>query len=119
MSQSASQAAAFYKEVARNKKVWTVKDSRGFPAPRNGEGIRAQPFWSSLARVRKILKTVQAYSGFESYEISWEEFTSDWVPDLNRNGFLVGINWSGAKAVGFDLKPGQVKESVESYIGSE
>ncbi len=32
---SASQAAAFYREVARTRKVWTVRDAGGYPAPEN------------------------------------------------------------------------------------
>lgn len=116
MSQSASQANAFYKEVARNQKMWTVKDSGGFPAPKNNEGKRAQLFWSSLFRVQKIIQTVPAYAGFEPYEISWTEFSSKWVPGLKRNGLLVGVNWSGIKATGYDMEPEKVKEYVDSYI---
>lgn len=118
MSQSASQASAFYKEVAENRKVWTVKDSGGFPAPKNAEGKRAQPFWSSLSRAQKFIKTVPAYPGFEPYEISWVEFSSRWVPGLKQDGLLVGINWSGAKATGYDLEPEKVKEYVELHIAT-
>jgi hypothetical protein len=46
MSAAASQAAAFYREVAKMRVVWTIKDAGGFPAPQTSEG-RAQPFWSS------------------------------------------------------------------------
>jgi len=44
MSASASQAAAFYREVAKEKKLWTVEDSIGYPAPKGSDGVRAQPF---------------------------------------------------------------------------
>ncbi len=112
MSQAASQAAAFYKEVAKTRKVWTIRDKNGFPAPKDSEGIRAQPFWSSLSRAQKIIKTVPAYSGFEPFEISWKEFSEKWVPKLSENGFLVGVNWSGKRALGYDLKPEDVKKNV-------
>ncbi len=115
MTQSASQAKAFYQEVARNKKLWTVKDADGFPAPKNGEGKQVQPFWSSLSRVQRIITTVRAYSTFEPYEISWDDFVSSWVPYLSENSLLVGVNWSGQKARGYDLEPGKVKEIVELY----
>jgi len=118
MSQSASQASSFYKEVADKRKVWTVRDSGGFPAPLNSEGKRAQPFWSSLSRVEKLIKNVSAYSKFEPVEISWEEFSAKWVPGLSRDGLLVGVNWSGGSATGYDIEPEKVKENVESYIAT-
>jgi hypothetical protein len=116
MSQSASQTSAFYKEVAKNKKLWTVKDSGGFPAPKNSEGKRVHPFWSSLSRVEKIIKNVPAYSGFEPHEISWEYFSTNWVPGMTKDGLLVGVNWSGDRATGYDIEPERVKEYVEAYI---
>src|SRR5262245_53577377 len=43
MSQAASQAWAFYREVAKTRLVWTVRDECGFPAPMTSSGKRAQP----------------------------------------------------------------------------
>lgn len=119
MNQAASQAWAFYREVAKNKKVWTVRDEIGFPAPENSHGIRVQPFWSSVSRVKKIIKTVPAYACFEPYEISWEEFCQKWIPGLKDDGFLVGINWSGPRALGYDLEPEEVIEAVEAVINEK
>jgi len=118
MSQSSSQASSFYIEVAVSRKVWTVRDSGGFPAPLNSEGKRSQPFWSSLSRVQKIIKNVSAYSMFEPVEISWEDFTKKWVPGLSRDGVLVGVNWSGNSATGYDIQPEIVKKNVEFYIAT-
>lgn len=118
MSQSASQASVFYKEVSEIRKVWTIKDKVGFPAPLNSEGKRAQPFWSSLSRAEKIIKSVPTYSGFEPYEISWADFESRWVPGLERDSILVGVNWSGSSATGYDIEPNKVKEHIESYIAT-
>ncbi len=62
MSQAAAQAQAFYREVAKTGKLWTVRDQRGFPQPMTNDGYRAQPFWSSLSRVQRIVKNVPAYA---------------------------------------------------------
>jgi len=113
MTQAASQAWAFYRDVAKNQEVWTIRDDGGFPAPKRHDGKRSQPFWSSLSRVEKIIKTVPAYAGFEPYEISWVDFCQAWVPSMTDDGLLVGVNWSGKKALGYDLEPKQVQESVE------
>lgn len=115
MSQSASQAAIFYREVAASGRLWTVRDSDGFPAPKNSSGQRAQPFWSSLSRVQKIIGSVPAYSGFEPVELEWSVFESRWVPGLSKDGLLVGVNWSGPKATGYDVEPEQVAKNVQHY----
>lgn len=112
MSQAASQAAAFYREVATSRKVWTIRDAGGYPAPIGTSGKRAQPFWSSRSRVERVISTVPAYAGFTPDEIAWEQFCSAWVPGLTRDGLLVGINWSGARAIGYDLEPAEVARNV-------
>ena len=114
MSQAASQASAFYREVARAGAVWTVRDRGGFPAPMNGEGKRAQPFWSSRGRAEKVIESVAAYSGFTPVEIAWAEFVERWVPGLTCDGILAGVNWSGPRAKGYDIEPAQLQQSVEA-----
>src|SRR5438128_2311758 len=114
MSQSASQAAAFYREVAEDRVVWTVRDAGGFPAPKTSDGTRAQPFWSSRSRAERIISTVPAYSGFQTFEISWEEFCAKWVPGLTKDGLKVGVNWSGKRATGYDPDPQNVVRNVEA-----
>lgn len=112
MSQAGSQAAAFYREVADTGVLWTIRDEAGFPAPLTTGGKRAQPFWSSCSRAEKIVKTVAAYRGFEPVAVSWQEFCEDWVPGLARDGFLVRVNWSGPRAIGYDLEPEELAEIV-------
>lgn len=105
MSQAASQAAIFYRDVEATGKLWTLKDEGGFPAPKNSEGIRTMPFWSSKSRVELIIKNVAAYNDFEPVEISIDEFYNCWLMKLKADGQLVGVNWSGKNAIGYDLKP--------------
>jgi hypothetical protein len=114
MSQAASQAWAFYREVARTGVLWTLRDHGGFPAPLTPDGKRAQPFWSSLSRVRRIIKNVPAYKGFEPYEISWSQFVAEWVPSLMHGGLLAGVNWSGPYAKGYDIEPERLRDSVQA-----
>jgi hypothetical protein len=117
MSNAAAHAAIFYRDVARNRRLWTIRDERGFPAPASSEGTRAQPFWSSLSRVRRIIQNVPAYSGFEPYELSWDDFAAKWVPGLTADGILVGVNWNGPQALGYDLTAEAVRSAVECQMG--
>lgn len=113
MSQAASQYSAFARDVAQHGRVWTVRDAGGFPAPKTLGGNRAMPFWSSLARVERIIATVPAYAGFQPFEISWELFRDKWLPGLERDGLLVGVNWSGPHALGYDLVPKDVRARID------
>jgi hypothetical protein len=79
-------------------------------------GVRAQPFWSSRSRAERIIKTVSAYAGFTPHEVSWAEFTTVWLADLKRDGFRVGVNWSGPRARGYDLEPDRLQGAVEAII---
>ena len=116
MSQAASQAAAFYRDVAKVKKVWSIRDANGIPAPIGSDGKRAMPFWSSLKRVNKIILEVPDYSNFELFEIEWEKYRDHWLSGLEKDGLKVGVNWSGKKAVGYDVEPSIVKQAIEFQI---
>jgi hypothetical protein len=115
---STSQSHAFYRDVARTRQVWTVRDAGGYPAPKNSRGVRAQPFWSSRSRAEGIIKSVAAYHGFTPVEVSWEAFRDRWLPDLEREGFEVGVNWSGREASGYDVPPAEVREAIEWQIAN-
>src|ERR1043165_9790782 len=116
MSPAASQWAAFAREVAVHRRLWTVKDEGGYPAPLTSSGARAQPFWSSLSRVERIIRTVPAYSVFRPHELSWEEFRDRWIPGFTKDGMKIGVNWSGPGATGYDIDPGDVQTRVEYEI---
>lgn len=109
MTTSAAQAAAFYREAVRESSVWAIRDSGGFPAPKTADGYRAMPFWSLRSRAERVIATVPAYEGFAPVEISLDMFRSAWLPDLRRDGLHVGVNWSGARATGYDLSPDDVE----------
>jgi Protein of unknown function (DUF2750) len=119
VSQAASQAATFYREVVERQRVWTLRDERGFPAPQTPHG-RAQPFWSSRSRVERIIENVQAYRDFEPVEIGLNEFVERWLPGLERDGLRAGVNWSGNRAIGYDLEPAVLRKAIDaakSYAG--
>lgn len=113
MSQSSLHADAFYQEVVKHGKVWGIKDEKGIPAPIGESGQRAMPFWSSLKRAKAVIETVEAYAKFEAFEITLAEFSNKWLVGLENDGLLVGINWSGERAVGYDVHPMTVKQAIE------
>ena len=114
MSGHAAQAAEFYIEVAESGIMWTVRDDDGFPAPMTASGKRSMPFWSSRSKVEKIITNVPAYSGFKPEKVTYNKFIHYWVDELSRARQLVGVNWSGQHAKGFDLEPERVERSIEA-----
>ena len=114
MSQASSQAWAFYREVAKTRVVWAIRDDGGFPSPMSVSGQRAMPFWSSKSRAQRIIENAPAYAGFTPVEIGWSEFVERWIPGLEKDGLLAGVNWSGPRVLGYDLRPTELREAVEA-----
>lgn len=108
MSLSAAHTAAFRREVPSEGRVWSIRDARGFPAPALPDGGRAMPFWSKRSRAERVVGAVAAYGDFRVVDIATADWLDSWLPGLTRDGLLVGVNWAGARAVGFDLTPSRV-----------
>ena len=102
MSQSASQASAFYEEVVSAGSAFTVLDHGNFlifPI----RGIEVVPFWSSRARVARVQKDHAKYRAYDCDEIDLDALIARTLPDLEREGIHVGVNWSGARLTGYDV----------------
>jgi hypothetical protein len=117
MGISAAHAAAFFREVSASGLVWTIQDSAGFPAPLDEQGRRSMPFWSTASRAERVIATVTAYAGFETVSLSATDWRQRWLPGLRSDGLLVGINWSGDRATGYDLQPEQVLDRFHALDG--
>ncbi|NOU98281.1 DUF2750 domain-containing protein [Paenibacillus sp. LMG 31456] len=113
MSQSSAQYYAFINEILENKTVWTMKDEQGFPSSTNLSGETAIPFWSLKSRAEKVISTNPAYSKFQPQEINLGDFLNKWLTGLEKDGLHVGINWSGKRATGYDVKPNKIAERIK------
>jgi hypothetical protein len=114
VSISAAQASRFYQEVILHQQVWGIRDSGGFPAPVNGDGERTMPFWSLRSRAEKVIGSVAAYRAFEVEAIPLTVWRTRWIDGLDRDGILVGLNWSGVRATGYDVQPLEVRAGLEA-----
>jgi len=104
---SSINATRFYKEVSENGIVWCIKDKKGIPAPQTMDG-RALPFWSNEEKALKIINNVPAYAGFEPQKIALKDFVDKWLPGMEKDLLLVGLNWGGKNAAGYDVSPQEV-----------
>jgi hypothetical protein len=112
LSIAAPQSAAFFDEIVAHGAVWTIRDAGGFPAPQSTGGGRAMPFWSLESRVQKVIDNAAAYRGFETFRLTLEAFENSWLAGMEKDGLLVGINWAGERAVGYDMTPGEVRARI-------
>ncbi|MET9022400.1 DUF2750 domain-containing protein [Actinopolymorpha sp. NPDC004070] len=60
-------------------------------------------FWSTETRVRRIIAAVEPYAGFVPQAIPLTSWQERWLPGLRRDDLLAGLNWTGARATGFDV----------------
>ena len=108
MVASAARVAAFRREVPDGGQVWTVLEGGSYIAPHKRDGQRSMPFWSRRSRARRLVSEVVAYQGLAVVAIPLEEWVGDLLPWLAARDVLVGINWGGARAVGYDVSPHRV-----------
>ncbi|MGW1208642.1 DUF2750 domain-containing protein [Streptomyces sp. NPDC002499] len=106
MSQSGSQAAAFFRDVHRTRVVWFVRDDIGCPTSLSADGTRSLPFWSTSARARRAAEIWG--NGLRVTSMCLEDWRNRELPDVAREGLLIGINWSGPRLVGWSFTPAEV-----------
>ena len=103
MSVSAAHAAAFRREIATDRQVWTVLEDGSYVAPHKPDGTRAMPFWSKGSRAKLVVDQVPAYHGLAIVSFELAPWLTELLPWLAQQDILVGVNWSGERATGYDV----------------
>jgi hypothetical protein len=114
VSQSGSQAAVFFREVARHRLVWYVRDDRGSPAPKTNSGQRVFPYWSSQARAQRAAGIWGG--GLRAVSVSLEAWRSGALSELAEDGYLIGINWTGPRLVGWEFTVAEVLNRLDHVL---
>ncbi|USN98482.1 MAG: DUF2750 domain-containing protein [Phycisphaeraceae bacterium] len=112
---SSVHADAFYREVIASGELFTVEHEEDGPIEWHlAGGIHARPFWSARSRAVRMLQGPLRRRGLVIVPVIWHEFCSRIVPEMRSAGQLVGLNWHGARARGYNLDPDAVVQAVES-----
>jgi hypothetical protein len=114
---SSVNAQAFRDDLIKNEKVWIIKDENGIPAPKNNEGKRALPFWSTERRAQNMVESVIEYKDCWTHALTLDEFESKWLKGMEEDDLLVGINWSGSRTTGYDVTPQEVRTWLQILKG--
>lgn len=94
--------------------MWALRGPDGFPlTPRPG-GATAVPFWSTDARLDEVRTVVPALAGYQPVRLDLGHWRTRWLTILERDGVLVGLNWSGPAAAGYAVRPRDVEANLQA-----
>lgn len=109
-----------YSEILEADAIFTIQDAAGIPSTENVEGEKTMPFWSSEEKAQAFIKSAPGYASFSILKVEWKTFAEKWLPGLDRDGLLAGLNWQGDSGEGFDFDAYELYEKVEeNYQGDE
>lgn len=107
-------AEAFYREVFASGELFGVEHEETGPVVWHLAGdVHARPFWSARSRAVRMLDGPLRRKGLVIQVMTWPEFVGSVVPSMEAEGLLVGVNWAGMRARGYNLEPRAVVEAVE------
>ena len=114
MNQFGQALEDFFGEVVATGFVYTLIEDGGIPTPKaRGGSAPVMPFWSSWVRVEVMIAIVPGAGGYKPIRIALAEFAKTWLPGIERDGYLVGINWIDNPPAGYDLAPRVVLDHLE------
>ena len=113
------QAIAFCREVLASGEVFLIEDDLRRPVTWPlADNQHARPVWSSRRRVASMLDGPLAGPGLVISPHTWTEYRDEILPRIAEAGLLVGLNWSGPRARGYNLEPVDVVARIEAYEAS-
>jgi Protein of unknown function (DUF2750) len=115
LSTSGAQAAAFFREIVQHRTVWWVRDENGSPTPSTSSGRPAFPYWSSKARAEHAAELWGPE--FRAVSMPLAHWRDAALPDLAKDDFRVGINWSGSRLTGWDFTVDEVVNRLAHALG--
>lgn len=115
MSFAAAQAGKFYQQVTTARRVFTFCDDGAylvFPV----DGASVVPFWSSRSRIDRVQALHPKYRSFQGIEIELADFLNNTLVQLGEEQIRIGVNWSGAKLVGYDQSVQELRRNLDYWI---
>ena len=114
MNQFDQSFGAFFGEVVATGFLYSLLDDDGIPTPKARGGVEpVMPCWSSQQRVEVIIANVPGAHDHRPIRIVLAEFEKTWLPGIERDGYLLGINWINNPPEGYDITPKAFLEHLE------
>lgn len=106
----------FAEQVAQDERVFTFTcEGELLVYPVRGNEV--VPFWSSRSQLETIQKRFPKYQKHSISEMSLSEFY-EWLAQLEDEGILVGVNWSGERLTGYDVTVADLRELLAHRLDS-
>ena len=112
MSVAGLQYDKFCSEVVAKKSVYTFtqRDELLIYPVHDTDVV---PFWSSRTRLLSIAERNPKYTKYAVTVFSLEEFEG-WLAQLEEQGMLVGINWSGERLTGYNVAVPDLRAAMKA-----
>ncbi|MGX6606637.1 DUF2750 domain-containing protein [Micromonosporaceae bacterium Da 78-11] len=110
-SASGAQAAAFFRDLAGHGIVWWVRDDEGSPTFPGA----VFPYWSTRARAQRAARIWGPE--FQAEPMPVAQWRARALPDLDKDGYRVGIIWSGPRLTGWDFTVPEVLNRLAYAFG--
>ena len=116
---ASTQAQTFFREVAETGDVWSLGDGKSMFIVLSDSGARVFPLWSSRRRALRIVETAPRFASCKVLQSSWSNFQENWAAILERDGVLVGVNWTGVNASGFEMPVKLLVSQIEAACADD
>jgi hypothetical protein len=109
------QLRRFIEEVHASGTVWGLRGESGWAFCESGEYEETDVllFWSDRAGAQQHVK--DEWSGHLPTEIPLEEFVDKWLPGMDEDQGLLGLNWDA----GLDGPETEPSELAEMFLGDD
>jgi hypothetical protein len=115
MNSAAAQYDIFRKQVVTEESVFTFRDAGRLLVYRVDPDGDTIPFWSSRSRLETIQSRFPKYADWQTAELGLADF---WrmLDKLERDDVSVGVNWSGARLTGYNVKAADLRAGIAWWI---
>ena len=114
MSVAASQYSKFCSDVAAKKLAFSFLSDTDFLVYPVG-GAEVVPFWSSRSRIERVVKAHPKYSMYRICEFPLENLFAS-LAQLESEGILVGVNWSGPRLTGYNVAVADLRAALQHQL---
>ena len=96
----------FVSRVSASETVWGLADDDGWAiCPSNEYDCDLYVFWSDEADARQHCK--DEWSSYEPTAIDLESFLENWIPGMESDGFMIGVQFN-ADLAGLEVQPSKL-----------
>lgn len=105
----------FIDEIIESGKIWTIESDLGVPIT-NCDTQDSMNFWASKLLAQEVINCIAVYRDYEPLEITLQDFIGQWIPNLKKDGLLIGANLKGKSLIGHNWEPKELLEQIQNEL---